>query len=134
MDILKGAAAAGLILAALDAIWLGVVTRGWIAGQLGPLMREQIAVAPAALFYLLYAAGLGYFAAAPAIETGEWIRAAISGAALGLVAYGTYDLTNLATLKNWPLPMAIVDIVWGAAVSAVSAAGAVLMLRQFGWA
>ncbi len=126
MDMLKGAAAAGVILAVLDVLWIGVVARGWITQQLGPLMREQIQFVPAILFYLLYAAGLGYFAVAPSLETGDWMRAAMSGVFLGLVAYGTYDLTNLATLKNWPLPMVIVDMIWGAGVSAASAAGGVL--------
>lgn len=134
MDVLKGAVAAGVILAVLDVIWLGVVARGWIAGQLGPLMREQILFVPAVAFYLLYSAGLGFFAVAPSLETGDWMRAAMAGAFLGLVAYGTYDLTNFATLKNWPLPMVIVDMMWGAAVSAASAAGGVAMLKQFGWA
>lgn len=134
MDVLKGAVAAGVILAVLDVIWLGVVARGWIAGQLGPLMREQILFVPAVAFYLLYSAGLGFFAVAPSLETGDWMRAAMAGAFLGLVAYGTYDLTNFATLKNWPMPMVIVDMMWGAAVSAASAAGGVAMLKQFGWA
>ena len=134
MDVLKGEVAAGVILAVLDVIWLGVVARGWITGQLGPLMREQILFVPAVAFYLLYSAGLGFFAVAPSLETGDWMRAAMAGAFLGLVAYGTYDLTNFATLKNWPLPMVIVDMMWGAAVSAASAAGGVVMLKQFGWA
>jgi uncharacterized membrane protein len=134
MDVLKGAMAAGVVLAVLDLLWLGVIARGWIAGQLGPLMREQILPAPAVLFYLLYAAGLGFFAVAPFLGSGDWMRAAMTGAFLGLVAYGTYDLTNLATLKNWPLPMVVVDMVWGAVLSGVSAAGGVMILKGFGWA
>ena len=134
MDFVKSALAAGIILAVLDLVWLGVIAKGWLAGQLGPLMREEIMPAPAIVFYLLYAAGLGFFAVMPALGEGAWVRAALTGAFFGLVAYGTYDLTNLATLKNWPLPMVIVDLVWGAVLSAVSAAGAVLLLKQFGWA
>jgi len=131
MDLLKSAAAAGVILAVLDLLWLGVIARGWLAQQLGPLMREQIMLAPAILFYLLYAAGLGFFAVQPSLADGDWLRAAMVGAFFGLVAYGTYDLTNLATIRNWPLPMVIVDLVWGAVLSAVSAAGGVLLLRLF---
>jgi len=133
MDILKSAAAAGLILAVLDLLWLGVIAKGWLARQLGPLMREQIMPVPAILFYLLYAAGLGFFAVQPSLVDGDWMRALGVGAFFGLVAYGTYDLTNLATLRNWPLPMVIVDLVWGAVLSGVSAAGGVLLLKQFGW-
>lgn len=134
MDIAKGALAAGLVLAVLDLLWLGVIAKGWLAGQLGPLMREQIAVVPAILFYLLYVVGLSFFAVAPMLESGDWMKAAMTGAVLGLVAYGTYDLTNLATLKNWPLPMVIVDMVWGTVLSAVSAAAGVLILKGLNWA
>lgn len=134
MDLLKSAAAAGVILAVLDLLWLGVIARGWLAQQLGPLMREQIMLAPAILFYLLYSVGLGFFAVQPSLADSDWARAAMVGAFFGLVAYGTYDLTNLATIRNWPLPMVIVDMVWGAVLSAVSAAGGVLLLKQFGWA
>ena len=133
MDIFKSALAAGLILAVLDFLWLGVIAKGWLAQQLGPLMREQIMPLPAIAFYLLYAVGLGFFAVQPSLADGDWLRAALVGGFFGLVAYGTYDLTNLATLKNWPLPMVIVDLVWGAVLSGVSAAGGVLLLKQFGW-
>lgn len=134
MDIFKSAAAAGLILAVLDFLWLGVIAKGWLAQQLGPLMREQIMPLPAIAFYLLYAVGLGFFAVLPSLVDGDWMRAFGVGAFFGLVAYGTYDLTNLATLKDWPLPMVIVDLVWGAVLSGVSAAGGVLLLKHFGWA
>ncbi|MBK8837661.1 MAG: DUF2177 family protein [Hyphomonadaceae bacterium] len=134
MDFFKSAAAAGLILAVLDLLWLGVIAKGWLAQQLGPLIREQIMPIPAILFYLLYAAGLGFFAVQPSLGDGDWLRAAAVGAFFGLVAYGTYDLTNLATIKSWPLPMVIVDLVWGAVLSGVSAAGGLLLLKQFGWA
>jgi uncharacterized membrane protein len=134
MDVVKGALAAGLVLAVLDLLWLGVIAKGWLAAQLGPLMREQIAVVPAILFYVLYVVGLSFFAVAPMLESGDWMKAAMTGAVLGLVAYGTYDLTNLATLKNWPLPMVIVDMVWGTVLSAVSAAAGVLILKGLNWA
>ena len=133
MLILKGAMAAGIVLLILDVLWLGVVARGWIAQQLGSLMREKIELVPAVMFYLLYVAGLSFFAVVPALQGGGWTQAALLGAVLGLVAYGTYDLTNWATLKNWPVPMVFVDLAWGAVLSAVSAAGGVLILQQFGW-
>ena len=134
MDIFKSAAAAGLILAVLDFLWLGVIAKGWLAQQLGPLMREQIMPLPAIAFYLLYAVGLGFFAVLPSLVDGDWMRALGVGAFLGLLAYGTYELTNLANFKDWSLPMVIVDLVWGAVLSGVSAAGGVLLLKQFGWA
>ena len=134
MELFKSVLAAGLILAVLDGLWLGVIARDWLAQQLGPLMREQIQPVPAILFYLIYSAGLGFFAVGPSLGDGDWMRALGVGAFFGLVAYGTYDLTNMATLKGWPMPMVIVDLVWGAVLSGVSAAGGVLLLKQFGWA
>jgi uncharacterized membrane protein len=134
MDVAKGALAAGLVLGVLDALWLGVIARDWLVQQMGELRRADIQWVPALGFYVLFSVGLGFFAVAPALETGDWLKAAMLGGFLGLVAYGTYDLTNLATLKNWPVPMSIVDMVWGAAVSAASAAGGVLILKWTGWA
>jgi uncharacterized membrane protein len=77
---------------------------------------------------LLYMAGLVMFAVLPAVGSGGWMRAGLLGGCLGLVAYGTYDLTNLATLKNWSRAMTVVDILWGGAVSAATAAGACFLV------
>lgn len=134
MDIVKGALAAGLILGVLDALWLGVIARDWLVQQMGELRRTDIQWVPAVAFYVLFSVGLGVFAVAPALESGDWLKAAVLGAFLGLVAYGTYDLTNWATIKNWPVPMVFVDMAWGAFISAASAAGAVFALKWFGWA
>lgn len=134
MDVVKGAAAAAVILAVLDALWLGVIARDWLVQQMGDLRRPDIQWLPAVGFYLLFSAALGVFAVAPALEGGDWVRAALLGGFLGLTAYGTYDLTNLATVKGWPVAMTLVDMVWGAFIGAASAAGAVLALRGFGWA
>lgn len=134
MDIVKGALAAGLILGVLDALWLGVIAKDWIMQQMGDLRRPDVQVVPAVAFYLLFSVGLGVFAVAPALETGDWLKAAILGGFLGLVAYGTYDLTNWAVLKGWSVSMSLVDMVWGAFVSAASAAGAVLLLKGLNWA
>jgi uncharacterized membrane protein len=134
MDIVKGAAAAAVILAVLDGLWLGVIARDWLVQQMGELRRADIQWVPAVAFYLLFSAALGVFAVAPALESGDWVKAAMLGGFLGLAAYGTYDLTNLATLKGWPVAMSVVDMVWGSFASAASAAGAVLALKTFGWA
>lgn len=134
MDVAMGALAAGLILGVLDALWLGVIARDWIVRQMGDLRRPDVQWVPAVAFYLLYSFALGFFAVAPALDTGDWVEAAMLGGILGLVAYGTYDLTNWAVLKNWPVAMSLVDIVCGALLSAISAGGAVLALKGLGWA
>lgn len=119
-----------LILGLLDGLWLGVVARDWSAKQLGPLMRASIDPVPAGLFYLIYPAAVAFLCVEPSLQSG-WSRAALAGAVLGLAAYGAYDLTNVATLKNWPLPLTIVDLIWGTVVSAVTAGGAAFVVRTW---
>jgi uncharacterized membrane protein len=129
------AKAYGFTLAAflvIDLIWLGVVARGFYVSQLGPLLRDNPLIAPAALFYLAYVAGIVWFAVNPALADGSWRTAVLNGAILGLLAYGTYDMTNLATLKGWPLGVSIVDMLWGGAITAVSASLGYLGVRALG--
>jgi uncharacterized membrane protein len=102
----------------LDAIWLGGVATPFYEHGIGHLMAPQPQLGVAALFYLGYPAGLAMFAAVPAASPRQ---AALRGALFGLCCYGTYDLTNWATLKDWPASLALVDMAWGACVSAVAA-------------
>lgn len=107
----------------LDAVWLGLVARGFYRQHLGFLMGDQVNWAAAIVFYAVYAIGLTVFVTAPAVETGSVITALWKGALFGLVAYATYDLTNQATLKDWPPIVTAVDLLWGTALS--SAVGAI---------
>lgn len=114
----RGYLAALLVLGTLDALWLGWVARDFYRREMGDLMREQIRWLPAALFYLAYPAGLIALALVP--RPREVATALARSALVGLVAYGVYDLTNLATLRHWSLPLAMVDVAWGVLVSAFS--------------
>lgn len=135
MDILKHAVAVAIVLGVLDGIWLGFLVRDWLVKQFGGRLREPILWPAAIAFYVLYSIGLAFFAVAPAMAAGGDVMVALGlGAFLGLVAYGTYDLTNLATMKDWPKAVVAVDLVWGTVVSAASAAGAVLLLKISGLA
>ncbi|MGI4938098.1 MAG: DUF2177 family protein, partial [Janthinobacterium lividum] len=102
----------------IDFIWLGVVAPTFYKSRIGPLLLEKPNMLPAAIFYLLYAGGLTLFCVLPAIDGAEWTQAASMAALLGLFAYATYDLNNLATLKGWSGLLSIVDIAWGMTVSA----------------
>ena len=102
MIYIKAYAATLIVFLGLDFLWLGVVARGFYSARLGGLMRENINFVAAGGFYLAYVGGIVFFAVAPALSEGSWQRAALNGALLGLLAYGTYDMTNLATLRNWP--------------------------------
>ncbi len=97
----------------IDMVWLGVVSKGFYRKHLGPLMTPRIVWPAAILFYLLFIVGLVVFAVKPALAGGEPSHALLLGALFGLIAYATYDLTNLATLKDWPLVVTLVDLVWG---------------------
>jgi uncharacterized membrane protein len=98
---------------AIDMVWLGAVAKTFYRRQLGHLMAPKVVWPAAILFYLLFIAGLLVFAVRPALAAGAPIRALVLGAVLGLISYATYDLTNLATLKDWPLVVTVVDLVWG---------------------
>jgi len=115
----------------LDAIWLGFVARTFYRDQLGDLMLPSPNFGIAAIFYLFFAVAVVVLAVLPAIASGSLWTAVIYGLILGLAAYGTYDVTNLATLKNWPPLMSIVDLAWGGFVTAMTAAGGFFAVRAF---
>ena len=115
---------------AIDAVWLGVLMGPHYRAQLGPLLLESPRWPAALAFYLLYGVGLVVFAVLPALQQGGWQRSTRLGALLGTVAYATYDLSNLATLRDWPLGLSLIDIAWGALLSALAAsAGLLLAIR-----
>jgi uncharacterized membrane protein len=99
---------------AIDMIWLGLVAKNFYRSQIGFLMKNNINWTAAIIFYLIFIAGLVTFVITPAVEKNSWTHALLFGALFGLVCYATYDLTNLAVAKNWPLLVTIVDLVWGA--------------------
>jgi len=104
-----------------DFAWLGFVAKDFYQGQIGPLLLEKPNLTAAAIFYPLYTAGIVFFCIEPALAQGSWLRATVCGMLLGLLAYGTYDLSNLATLKGWTVSLVVVDILWGIAVSGIAA-------------
>ena len=101
----------------IDMIWLTLVAKDFYRNQIGFLIKSDINWTAAIIFYLLFIVGLVLFVIAPAYEKGSWTSALLYGALFGLITYATYDLTNLATLKNWPLFVTIVDMAWGAVLS-----------------
>ena len=103
----------------LDLVWIGVVARGFYQRHLGQLLRPDVRWVPAVLFYLLYVAALVVFVVAPAIERQSAARAVLLGAFFGLAAYAAYDLTSLALIRDFPFIAAVVDLAWGATLSAV---------------
>ncbi|MEO0328895.1 MAG: DUF2177 family protein [Pseudomonadota bacterium] len=103
---------------AIDFIWLKYVALGFYRDHIGHLMLDKPNLAIAGLFYLFYVVGVVILAVNPALEKQQWTIALLYGGLLGLVAYGTYDITNLATLKTWPPIVTIVDMIWGTVLTA----------------
>jgi len=97
----------------IDMVWLVLVAKKFYQEQIGFLMKPDINWFAAIIFYLLFIAGLVIFVISPAVEKQSWTYALIFGALFGLITYSTYDLTNLATLKDWPLLVTVVDLIWG---------------------
>ncbi len=119
-----------LVFFVLDYFWLTRIAIGFYREHIGSLLLATPNFAAAGIFYLFYVIGLVYFAVMPAVSAGSLVTALVNGALLGLLAYGTYDMTNLATLKGWSLQVSLVDMAWGAFLSATAcAAGYVAVSR-----
>ena len=103
---------------AIDMVWLGLVAKNFYRQQIGYLMKTDINWTAAIIFYLLFIAGLVTFVISPAIQKQSWLHALLAGAFFGLVTYATYDLTNLATTRDWPILVTIVDLIWGSVLAA----------------
>lgn len=109
---------------AIDMVWLGFIAKDLYRKHLGNFLSDKVNWTAAIIFYLLFITGIFYFSILPAIEKNSMAKAVISGALFGFFTYATYDLTNLATLKDWPLRIVFIDIIWGAILTGlVSTAG-----------
>jgi uncharacterized membrane protein len=102
----------------IDMIWLIVVAKNFYQKQIGFLMKPDINWFVAIIFYLLFVGGLVTFVILPALQKQSWTNALLYGALFGLITYATYDLTNLATIKEWPVLVTIVDLIWGSVLAA----------------
>lgn len=119
-----------LVFFAIDMVWLGLLAKGLYQRMLGPLLAEQVNWAAALVFYFLFIGGIFIFAILPALEKESWRYALLYGCLFGFFTYATYDLTNLATLKNWPLQLVFIDIAWGMVLTgSVAIAGYLITLN-----
>ena len=120
-----------IVFLGLDTLWLTQVALGMYRRELGTLLLDKPNLPIAGVFYLLFVVGIVVLAILPALNGGTWINALLLGAVLGLVAYGTYDITNLSTLRNWSLTVTLADLAWGTALTAVSATLGYLAVTWF---
>lgn len=112
---------AGGVMGVIDALWLSVIAKQFYRSQIGQLLLEKPNMPAAVIFYVIYVVGIVAFVLAPALEKGSWQHALGYGALFGFVAYATYDLTNLATLKGWTTKLVVVDLLWGTFLTTVVA-------------
>jgi len=115
---------------AIDGLWLTVISKNFYAKHLGYLMSKNPNLWAAGLFYLIYVFAMVVLVVTPGIEKGSFWSTVLSGALFGLCCYATYDLTNLATVQNWPLIVTIVDLIWGTFLSATIAAISFLIFHK----
>lgn len=132
MRILPAYLIAMVIFLVLDMLWLGVVARGMYNARIGGMLLEKPNWTAAGIFYLLFVAGLVYFAIAQNVAAGDWRAAGVAGALYGFFCYATYNWTNLAVMKGYDPLVAVIDNCWGVVVAGVSAAATVAVLKAFG--
>lgn len=117
----------------IDLIWLGIIAQGFYQRQIGFLLAPKVNWPAAITFYLLYILGLIYFAVRPGLVNNSWQTALLTGAFFGFITYATYDLTNLATLKDWPLLVTVVDLMWGTTLGASVSTLTYLIVHRLNW-
>lgn len=117
MENLKTFLTAFAVFLGIDMLWLTVIAQKFYKSQIGHLMADKARIIPAAIFYVLFVGAMVYFVIVPALEYQNLTRLILSAAIFGLVTYATYDLTNMATLRDWPLLVTVVDLAWGTFLS-----------------
>ncbi len=120
LEALKIFITAFVVFMAIDLVWLGFISKNLYNKELGPIKKDKINWAAAVVFYVLYIAGLSFFVVGPALDKVAPLYALYAGAIFGLVAYSTYDLTNLATMKGFTLKITVIDLIWGTFVTSVA--------------
>jgi uncharacterized membrane protein len=117
MEFFKMYLIAFIIFLAIDAVWLGLVAPKFYKAQIGHLMSEKPNLIAALVFYLIFIVGLVYFVIMPGVDAQSIGKILLGGFLFGFITYATYDLTNLATLKDWPILVTVIDLAWGSFLS-----------------
>ncbi len=131
MNFLKIYAVTFIVFFIVDLVWLGVISKPLYAKYMGHLRSEKVNWAAALIFYFLFIGGLVYFVINPALAKENLMNAILVGGFFGLITYSTYDLTNLATLKDWPVVITVIDMAWGTFLNAATAGITYLIVVNF---
>jgi len=130
MNFLKAYIGVLIVFVIFDAVWLGLIAADFYAETIGHLMAETVNWGAAVVFYAMYIGGIAHFVSIPAGAASDLRQAVVNGALLGAIAYGTYDLTNYATLRDWPLKVVVADMLWGGFITASAAIGGYLAVKK----
>lgn len=132
MGIIKQYVVTFVVFFAIDILWLGFIAKNLYKENLGHLMRSSTNWTAAIIFYTLFIGGLIFFVINPALEKNSIVYALLVGALFGFITYVTYDMTNLATLKDWPLKITIIDIIWGTVLNGLTASISFYIIKFIG--
>lgn len=130
MDYIKMYLITLIVFLGIDLIWLGLIAKNLYSQQLGFIMKENVNWIAAVIFYLIFIVGIVFFVVNPAIIKDNWKYALFAGMLFGFITYATYDLTNLATLKNWPLKITIIDLIWGTTLGGLTSVLSFFIYRR----
>ncbi len=130
MDVLKSYFISLAVFLAIDMVWLLVISKKFYSEKLGYLMAKNPNLVAALIFYMIFIAGLMFFVIQPALVQESWKYSLFAGILFGVVTYATYDLTNLATIRDWPVIVTVVDLIWGGILSGSTALISFLMISK----
>ena len=130
-QVFKGYLVALGVFLVIDVVWIGMVASKLYQDQIGFLLKERFNLPVALGFYAVFIVGLMFFVIVPALDRGSWQFALLAGAFFGLITYATYDLTNLATIKNWPVVITVIDIAWGTLLCGATSLISYLIIQRF---
>lgn len=131
MDLIIKLLVAGGVMGLIDFVWLGFIAKKLYQTEMGSILLDKPNMLPAILFYIIYVVGVVVFVINPAIEKGSLAYAAGYGALFGLVAYATYDLTSLSVLKGFSTKIVVIDLLWGALLTAAVASVTYLVVSKW---
>jgi uncharacterized membrane protein len=131
MTFIKQYLVAAAVFTVIDMVWLLVIAKNLYKSKIGHLMADKANLLAAVVFYLLFVAAMVFFVISPAVEKQSLVYALGAGAFFGLVTYATYDLTNLATLRDWPLSITLIDLAWGTFITSTTCFLSTLISRRF---
>lgn len=120
-----------IIFMVIDVMWLGLFAKKFYRKHLGFIMSDKFNMPVAVLFYVVFIIGLLFFVVGPAIKTQSFAYALLAGILFGLITYGTYDLTNMATLKDWPKTITIIDLIWGSSLCGIVSLVSYLLFKSY---